>query len=402
MAKMFIPKKLKIGFQTRKDTFTEKLAYVIYYDEKGALRKEASWTSWCDSKIPSMEIDNVPTIGYVFNKGIKRDGYWGNGRSVIRVHDPRGFEFEISVNNMIGLLMHSDVAKREIQQECVFAWQGTELCLLPTNSVEYQESVEFTERQDKKISAKALIKGATYKAKKNETTYVYLGYFPWYDWEYSRHDSDKVQKLKGKRHVFAVGYCGNCKFETPSISTLAEVVDETVCENYPQLVDDFHRTFHSSKIVGFQIDFTPRSDVYFERLSYAYEHGWVESQVTHSSRPRQRDYDNKSFELENYKYGQIPLSHSYYLGEGEGFTKLCLSRRKVEYKYGGWYSNQNHQKCEVSDKFKRLCADYRQNNPEYSSYAVALPEEVLYNFYKQLGLGTVAFKLENGNITKRN
>ena len=32
-SQMFIPKKLKIGFQQRRDTFTKKLAYVIYYDE---------------------------------------------------------------------------------------------------------------------------------------------------------------------------------------------------------------------------------------------------------------------------------------------------------------------------------------------------------------------------------
>lgn len=38
---MFIPSKLKIGFCERSDTFTKKLAYVIYYDEKGKLRSKA-------------------------------------------------------------------------------------------------------------------------------------------------------------------------------------------------------------------------------------------------------------------------------------------------------------------------------------------------------------------------
>ncbi len=37
---IFIPKKLKVGYQYRDDTFTGKLAYVIYYDEKNKLRKE--------------------------------------------------------------------------------------------------------------------------------------------------------------------------------------------------------------------------------------------------------------------------------------------------------------------------------------------------------------------------
>lgn len=32
MANLFIPQKLKIGFQKREGTFTGKLAYIIYYD----------------------------------------------------------------------------------------------------------------------------------------------------------------------------------------------------------------------------------------------------------------------------------------------------------------------------------------------------------------------------------
>lgn len=31
---IYIPKKIKVGYQNRSDTYTKKLAYVIYYDEK--------------------------------------------------------------------------------------------------------------------------------------------------------------------------------------------------------------------------------------------------------------------------------------------------------------------------------------------------------------------------------
>ena len=43
---IFIPTKINVGFQERKDTYTGKLAYVIYFDEKGKLRKETSWQGW--------------------------------------------------------------------------------------------------------------------------------------------------------------------------------------------------------------------------------------------------------------------------------------------------------------------------------------------------------------------
>lgn len=39
---LYIPEKIKVGYQ-------ERLAYVIYYDHTGKLRKEPSWRNWIDS-----------------------------------------------------------------------------------------------------------------------------------------------------------------------------------------------------------------------------------------------------------------------------------------------------------------------------------------------------------------
>lgn len=41
--KLYIPKKLNVGYNERQETYTGKLAYVIYWDDKGVLRKETSW-----------------------------------------------------------------------------------------------------------------------------------------------------------------------------------------------------------------------------------------------------------------------------------------------------------------------------------------------------------------------
>ena len=61
----FIPEKINVGFQERNDTYTNKLAYVIYFDEKNVLRKEKSWDGWRDKKIPNEIFENVPTSGFV-------------------------------------------------------------------------------------------------------------------------------------------------------------------------------------------------------------------------------------------------------------------------------------------------------------------------------------------------
>lgn len=73
---IFIPQKIRVGFQKRSDTYTKKLAYVIYYDENGTLRKAGSWESWRDKKIEPVEYDNTPMEGFVLNK--KVGGYSGD------------------------------------------------------------------------------------------------------------------------------------------------------------------------------------------------------------------------------------------------------------------------------------------------------------------------------------
>lgn len=65
---IFVPKKVNVGFQNRKDTYTGKLAYVIYFDETGKLRKEPSWQGWRDKQIPNEIYDNEPIEGFVLKK----------------------------------------------------------------------------------------------------------------------------------------------------------------------------------------------------------------------------------------------------------------------------------------------------------------------------------------------
>lgn len=255
MSTCFIPQKMNVGFQKRTDTFTGQLAYIIYYDEKGVLRKESSWQSWRDKSIPNIEIDNKPISGFVINKGVQRSADWfGTGRTMVRIHDPRGFEFEITVSNFMEILMHSDVSKREILQECVYAWFGTSLVLLPTNSIEYQESLKFTEnRTSTTVKAKDLVKGATYGSKKSlDDFYVYLGYHEWFDWDYvwnsTSHGVDAhcvyTRKNKGKKHIFYDLTYKNITHLPPANLVAAKTND--IHEQYSEMVEQFFNETHSS------------------------------------------------------------------------------------------------------------------------------------------------------------
>lgn len=245
---LYIPESVIVGQQNRSDTFTKKLAYIVFKDEKGVLRKELSWNGWRDKTIEPLEIKNDPVSGFILNKGVQRYGYYGSGRSAVRVFDPRGFEFEISVDNLMFLLMHSDVSKQDILEKCIYSWNGKDLILLPVNSQEYEESVKYTESQSKKISAKSLVLGYSYAHKKEQDTIlVYIGMHDWYDYlTYS----EQLYKKK-REHVFY-----NVKeerFYKIKINMLSEVVSENDDYSCSDLIDGFMKTENSSNFLNFEL-----------------------------------------------------------------------------------------------------------------------------------------------------
>lgn len=251
---LYIPKTITVGFQARPGTFTGMLGYVIYTDHKGVLRKENSWQSWRDKNIASLTFENTPQTGFTFNKGIQRDGHWGSGRSVIRVYDQRNFEFEISVDNLIGILMHADVSKRDITEPCIFAWNYNELILLPTNSVEYTESVKHTTKQLTNVNPKELVVGYTYNIKRNnQTKVVYLGHLPTYGSKFTRNNQEQViatqHVKKGKKHIF-IDEAENTIYTSDPKTFIADVVSHEVHPNLPSMMDFYYSNIESQPING--------------------------------------------------------------------------------------------------------------------------------------------------------
>lgn len=182
---IFVPQKINVGFQNRSDTYTGKLAYVIYYDEKGKLRKETSWQSWRDKKIPNEEYENVPTEGFVLNKkvgGVEESYGWDVRKTYTRIYDPRGFEFEITIPNLLWILENCNCIKgKGLEGEFVYGWDGKDLVLVPVDTPDYKEIEEKNKiiHNNEFIKAKELIVGATYETLNGEK-YVYMGKFDTY------------------------------------------------------------------------------------------------------------------------------------------------------------------------------------------------------------------------------
>jgi len=195
--KFNIPGKINIGFQERADTYTGKLAFVVYTDDKGTLRKERSWNGWRDQKIAPEEYENVPTDGFVLNKktGDYR-GHFGGRQAWLRIYDPRGFEFEIDVDNLVLILEEcSSIKGKGLEGEFVYAWDKAKLLLLPVSSQEYKNSVEFKTATKEKVKKADIKEGFCFVTKDNEKV-MYLGRMPYWSWHFNTFKSEN-------KHIFA-------------------------------------------------------------------------------------------------------------------------------------------------------------------------------------------------------
>jgi hypothetical protein len=288
------------------------LAYVIYYDNKGVLRKQTSWDSWRHKNIKPNDYDNIPTEGFVLNK--KAGGYdtgWNHRNTYCRVWDPRGFEFEITIPNLLFILQETSSLKgKGLEGEFVYAWDGKDLVLLPASCAEYQNSLEFTKLQSGKVSMKEMVDGYTYETK-NQEILTYVGK---YDSLYREHEwNDNVQL--GKRFVFLNK---NNKFVLlPGIATLAKVHSDVVPDNYAALVEKFKKSEHSPII----------KDVLLENVVYNKE----SNHRYYYFRRNEKDY---------------PFDHAFIKENDNTYKQYALYPRTKEENQGGtgynrYYNNVN-------------------------------------------------------------
>jgi len=166
---------------------------------------------------------------------------------MIRIYDPRGIEFEITPENLIGLLMHTDCKRREIQDDLVYAWMGSELMLLPCSSEEFEQAKKFTKLQARKVKANELQEGFTYITKQEEQL-VYLGRHLWHEFE-GYYGERKGRKGK-KQHVFCNLKGKEFRYIKSIPSKIAAILSEHCHDQFSNWVDSYLKTNMAAKIVG--------------------------------------------------------------------------------------------------------------------------------------------------------
>lgn len=402
---LFIPKKIKVGYQERKDTYTKKLAYVIYYDSKGALRKEKSWEGWRDKKIDSSEFDNSPTEGFVLNKkvgGYKSD--WNHRATYARVFDPRGFEFEISVPNLLYILQETDCTKgKGLIGEFVYAWDGKDLILLPAVSEEYRKSTDYSALQGQKVGVRELIAGAVYETKKQQK-WIYLGRYNWHETDrYSYHwkNGGSIRSVK-KSFIFANE---EGKIEHPiSLTNISRCVSDTPVDNYAELLEKFTSMAESSKVIDLsfgplrKLSISPKENDNIghyitsdqERGKYfAYNEDTNDYSLCKVIRRKGRSrYDNeqrKYVALDPITYKIEKGPHRFYLEDGA----LCVRYKEVVRSWNSsYYSRRN--KSDLVPEGKVVVKDgltlEQVNEIEHKDLFVTLENGNKYEFFKKFNI----------------
>lgn len=254
-----------------------------------------------DINIEPKEFENVPTEGFVLNK--KAGGHssgWNHRSTYCRVYDPRGFEFEITIPNLLFILQECNAMKgKGLEGTFVYAWDGKDLVLLPTSSEDYVTSSHFTKMQSGKVSTKDLVEGHTYKTK-NLEDYIYVGRFNFLTDKYRNNWVSCT-----KQHIFYPANGVGDFMAVSSMDKFSQKVTDTCISNYAEILDKFNNSKYS---------FIPS-----------------ELQIANLSLPRVLDY----YEYDKTTFGVLPL----------GDNKFQFYRILCELGHEGYYDRHRNVKA---------------------------------------------------------
>lgn len=405
---IFIPKTINVGYQNREGTYTGKLAYVIYTDEKGKLRKETSWNSWRDKKIEPDVFENTPTEGFVLNKKVgDYDSGWNHRHAYCRVYDPRNFEFEITFENLLYILENTNsIVGKGLEGEFVYGWDGKDLVLIPTSSPDYKEISKYNEivHNNLTIKAKDLIIGATYLGKDNKE-YIYMGRYDYYSYGYRwlengeyktgrrpEVDYRKAERIDfpyGKYHWFAYKYYGYswekpkneyewCFAQTKNISgfKLISCIDEKCVSEYSDLYELMIRKCEYSPRNIDEIKYIPYNFYEFDKAVHLTELNY---------RNVEEVYIKNFFSDTGVMYDVQPLKEDLW--------------RVVPY---CWWSGDNDYKKKTNDYYNRF--DF-EGEDEIDGWRIIGKKEFIpittEELYKKLKPHYSEIYLENGFLYER-
>lgn len=158
-----IPDQMFVAFvRSNQDGYVHK-GYTIPYGTDAASKKRQlnlrhSTHADREGGLEPVVLDNKPMYGFKISRKLRSNG-WRSDIQTVSIEDPRGFEFEVSVANLIMLTDSNLIHNGEIIQQCVWARDGVINILLPINSQPYLDAVVNTERVSKRVNTRSVKPG---------------------------------------------------------------------------------------------------------------------------------------------------------------------------------------------------------------------------------------------------
>jgi hypothetical protein len=164
-----IYEKLYINYKIEQDN--TKLGFICDPANKKQRETVDDWSKgnyWNKIENPCVgeEIDNIPLTGFKIVDVVSR---YSTSNKWYRILDPRGFELEISADNLLNICINSKVNNGLIEDECVWGKNNSAELIL-TSSEQYKTYCEL-----KESGPVDLVVGEFYKDSKTNVLYMYLG-----------------------------------------------------------------------------------------------------------------------------------------------------------------------------------------------------------------------------------
>lgn len=109
-------------------------------------------------------LDNIPTEGFTLDKVVSR---WSTSNKYYRINDPRGFQLEISTENLADILLNYSCTKGVLEGYYVWARHNSKVYLLHSRSDLYNSIINRDTNRELKIGDKINVK--------NDGNLIYIG-----------------------------------------------------------------------------------------------------------------------------------------------------------------------------------------------------------------------------------
>lgn len=163
--------KLYVGFQKDRYIRGENhriLGFATPYEDTAAGKKRRdSVDNWRDATLKSTTIENKSMSGFKIIDAVSRSS---TDNKLFRIEDPRGFELEIDVYNLLDLIRKYTIVNGVIIEPLLWGREGQKNILISENSDEYRAYILST----KKFT---LVPGMYLKNKSGTMIYRYEGKF---------------------------------------------------------------------------------------------------------------------------------------------------------------------------------------------------------------------------------